>query len=719
MTPISTWNVASLVDAHRRYLLGTLDSVDSTALGATAPLLLDERGWRPSGVVDVHLSLSAALDAFAAAVEAGTIPMRLNRSGGHERTVPQLMALLRRRWGLSHLPDAGARFSGEDAPPSPNTVAKWERDVISSATFLDSLTVSIRRRCGSVIAHAASATPRAPSTAADMPAAGLMQLMNQVRFTLGERHPLDEEQQILRHAATRRIAAYLSGADPRVFVHHSESTRSNWFRDDARYLDEFVRGRLDPNRRAAVTDERSQRREDAVVHLHLLLAAMPSSAKTLRQVAEEREASQNFVAIARDGQLTTALTLVRSGVPDPLPGLDTQPPSIGEIWQLAKEIRVNSGDACRYYFSRYITARVNMQDHLPAYTSESVQSVLLADQSVGRDAIDLEDAQLLSELERLRTFNTTSRARVYQSAFAFRDRAQIFGKQPASLSASLDEGVSGIRHVRDTEGDQTIDPATRLEAYEQLYLQNAGTAARVLEGMICSVPSRDELRRDANVYRQWMKAARYYADECMTLLGALDDADLLPSARYEESRVGSYVWNAQPRIIALRANLLCVILNEVLGRLDAPEVSALRRRTIDAYCELISHAAVGEANATALVQNAVLVAVVNGGVLPVRAQVAPALTIVPFLAGDENGELSGIRLDDEWIARASAFLKSRNYDRGPLAVMTPSSYPAARMDQLSGGIWSRWLTIGTTTMSSRFDVSFSSATPGARGHRAG
>jgi len=694
--PVSAEAAHLLVDAHRMYLRGVTDQVDLKPLGALANLLCDSEGWREAATVDTHEALGEALRAFEGAVHSGDEQLKLYRSHGHERTVATLTTALRLRWGLSRFPDTGAlTIPGETHPVADETLKAWESRVLSSPAARAALLAVAERSTSRAPAIRTGPRPFPNFDAEALPDASYGPSIEQI----AAEHQIDRQQagQLLRHAATRAIAWYF-GASPELLVHHVESTRSAWFRDDPRYVDDFVRGSLRaetlPRRRNLSIFEV---RERIVVDLHLRLAMRTPAA--LASVLADRAAGSLFLKVSR--RVPSTLELSRLGSPTTVGDLAIDPDSaIGRLWRAAADVRANYGAARSYRVEDYLKIREEMAAFLPAFREEILSVVILADQSVGTDIISLGDPRLMARLNVLRGFGDDHALRAYQRALPLRDSAQVLAKG-GQLAAAVDLTNAAIQTLDMLVDEGGVDSKSILESYQQAYLSNAGTAARMLEGIIRSLPTKKALRRLPRVYDLWRDAARNYADQCMALLTELDEGELgLTEQRHSDLHISSEAWRIQPRLIALRVRVLSVILARLIGNVAPHDLRRWQDEMISSYLDLTTHPQTLASHAPQLVQNAVLVAMVNDLTLPVARPYSPALGAASFLTLDpseveDTRVRTGARVtvDTEWMLRARRFIETApgTWDRGPLSRMPASSFAAKSLARMSGGLWLQWL----------------------------
>jgi hypothetical protein len=651
-----------------------------------------------------HDALELALKNYATASARGDEGLQLNRRGGLERTITGLVSLLRQRWGLTRYPNKSASFPDEASPPSEATVGAWESKVIESSTVRGTLSAIAQKLPRSVPPERLGKLPRNCSASHSMPSGGDEFLIDRVSAISMTARPdgmvaRREAIQVLRHSTARRMSNYLADCEAKVLIRHIERTRSVWFCDDPRYIDEFVRGRLDPTNVSKHEAWPRDDREGALVQLHMQLAAR--DVEGIRALVRERDASGSFITLSE--RLSERLEISKAARAETIRKTFLDPDTVvGELWTLASSARSGSKDRRSHMLRTFLDTREKMQQFLGNFNSESVEAVILADQAAGHSMLELKQADMLSELNLLREFTTSSEMRLYQRAFAMRDTAQMWAKQDDGLAHSIETANTMLAAVRESESVVDLAPRTRLESYEQLYLNNAGAASRVLEGIICNMPAEEHMRREDHVYEKWMSAARGYSDKCMDTLMLLDDSSHpLPAGRYDDGHVSSQAWHAQPRIIALRTIVLCALV-EVLLPHRREAILLHRLNAVDkAYRDVISNTAIGPGNSTTLVQNAVLVAIMLKGVLPSVPHPGPVLRVVPFLAHVDDSDRETIADvvwadNDEWIARAADHLRKREYDGGPLSKMNPNCFAARQIDAQLPGVWSKWLRYWST-----------------------
>lgn len=674
----------NVVGAYIERLMGR----EHRAPSQGSPLWSASLVGRADELAVVNLAINRALDRYAASDSTPDLYKG--------RTVADVVAALKRRWGISRYPERTVLV--DDAGKiGHSTLRNWETRAFGSETFRTELERELRALASRPAGDDSDWLTALPSVFPPVSATreALLVLARRAGVEGDER----EAVQTIRQAVTHRVRTYLA-AEPRHLIHHREIVESAWFWDDLRFV-EPVRGMLSRGDLSAANVERGVflrvSKTVATLQFFLCLTEGARFTKQIQETAQSRLAYKVFLQRAAPQPLVIAPVPRLVPIPsmDVVAHIDPSSPA-GEAIYLAYAVRAATQAERPALVQRYVQARRGIQPHLTSYSEAHVRTVLQADQSVSHDAMDAMDAAGFEAVDALR--NTPSPANPLSSyrAMTWRDRG-LFASKHGQLARATQITDRGIRELSTLDREQRGDDRAFLESLHQHLLSNAGTAAKIVENLLVDIPRREAHRRSQRVYKRWATAAVSYASRAYAALIELDGlaGDGLPENRHEDGYISSLDWPIQTKIMHLRALLGAHTL--LASTVPDEHRDAIADRTMMRilYSEIASDPRLRRPRTFTFTQLGMWLALVDDMTLPYIPEPAAGLSEVSFLArsgAEVSPGVSTVHIDEERVMRTKFwFGQAKGWDRGPITRVRPRTAVAWSLARRTDNISETWL----------------------------
>lgn len=656
--------------------------------------LPNESSWSTSfvGRADelavVNLAINRALDRYAASEFAPDLYKG--------RTVADVVAALKRRWGISRYPERTVLVD-EAGKIGHSTLRNWEQRAYGSETFRSELDRALR-------AHASRPARNDDDWLTVLPSAFPPESASRTTLlTLARRAGLTGEEreavQTIRQVVTQRVRTYLA-AEPRHLIHHREIVESAWFWDDLRFV-EPVRGMLARRGQSTASVEQGVflRVSKAVVTLQFFLCLADGAhfMKQIEATAQSRLAYKVFLERAAPQPLVIAKVPRLVSIPsiEAVAHIDPASPA-GEAIYLAYAVRAATRSERPALVQNYLEVRRSIQPHLTSYSEPHVRTVLQADQSVSHDAMDAMDRVGFEAVDALRSAASPANPLSSYRAMTWRDRG-LFASKHGQLARATQITDRGIRELSMLDDEHRGDNRAFLESLHQHLLSNAGTAAKIVENLLVDIPRREAHRRSQRVYKRWATAAVSYASRAYSALIKLDmqAGDGLPEKRHEDGFISSRDWPIQTKIMHLRALLGAHTLLASTVPEEDRDAIADRAMMRLLYSEIASDVRLRRPRTFTFTQLAMWLALVDDMTLPHIPQPSTGLSEVSFLArsgAEVSPGVSTVHIDEERVMRTKFwFGQAKGWDRGPITRVRPGTAVAWSLARRTDNISETWL----------------------------
>ncbi|ROP56494.1 MULTISPECIES: hypothetical protein [unclassified Rathayibacter] len=692
MALVTPDQLRALIEAHRQFLRGTSPRPSVGSLGPLAGLVRVHDGWRDDGPTRTHELLEAILRS--------TKEAQVGRFYG-ETTLADVVDVLSARWGISGRSQA-------TLPGTSNQTARNWSSRVTASTQARVLATEAALSIGRLNKEANPDPERFtypidtwthPSSIPFTIATSLISKMpHQEQFSS------EDITQLLRARIVTRLLDYARDDDAKLYRHVWHRVFAPWFEDDRYFNTTRQPGE-------ALSPGGALRREtEALIQLFAFSVVSESDTRSLEQAVQRRDGAKAFGrsipasyfegvtpitellepantrgAFARS---RLAVLMAQSQMPAEIGEFDvagTRSDDVGaKALQDAYFIRNAPSDTKAEMIRKYVAMRHNIKP--PSERSIQNRLLALADQSVGLDAVETRNPQLLGWVAEATHGGEYSEIRWAYSAFTTRDRALLLGKD-GDRELALAKSIEAWRHtdwVRTAE--LSTDRRALTEAGHQIALGAAGTCTKIVEDALIDPATRDRENMQSRITAAL--AWTSYAMNQLNILDRADDTAGLAARRHQDGYISSIDWRIQTRIIRTRALLgaYTAAHSGLAQWLTEPSLDSLRA----AYLDIIEAQETKASTRVDVTKLAIWLGFLSNGFVPFTRHLAPALKDLHFIDTDPDSIDGGWELRRMNFSAASEWLLARNQDSGAPHWFSPTSKAYALLQRRTGGQYERW-----------------------------